>query len=120
MSSFIEREIDSFNNHLPTTRLSLKKALEEDPQFVMRGRKKSVIKKSELKVLSGFVFELFHDKIVLAIRLPRRIDLGSGTFTISDTKHTLFLVHKILGYINLPWKKLHKWEWRDRLVRPQV
>ncbi|MBS3793664.1 MAG: DUF61 family protein [Candidatus Thorarchaeota archaeon] len=125
LSSFIERkierEIESLNDHLPTTRLSLKEALQEDaPHFVTRGGKKSVIKKSELELLADLVPEPFHDKIILPIVLLRRIDLGAGIFSISGTKHTLFLVHKILGYVDLQWGNLYKWETRDRLARPQV
>lgn len=125
MSSFIERkieqEIDSLNDHLPSTRLSLKEALQKDvPHFVTRRGKQSTIKKAELNLLSDIVPEPFHDQIMLPIILLRRIDLGTGIFTVSGSKPTLFLIHKLLGYVDLPWEEMHEWEPRDRLVRPQI
>ncbi|MBN2229771.1 MAG: DUF61 family protein [Candidatus Thorarchaeota archaeon] len=117
----IEHEIDTLNDHLPMKRIPLKQLLEtDDPHFITRCGDKSVFRIEEIIWLRDTIPEEFHDDICLPIVFLRRNDYGPGIYTIAGNKSELFLVHHILGYVDLEWQNFSKWNPVERLARPQV
>lgn len=129
MSSFIdkmiEREIDSVNEHLPKKRVLLKDLLDADePAYETKDGKMSAFKEDELLEIASDVPTQFHSEIMLPIVILRRMDLGSGIYTISGSKVELFIIHriiqKIVGQVDLDWSGFQSWTANERLARPEV
>lgn len=125
MSRFIERliqnDIDSSNDHLPSKKAALIELIQSDsPSFLTRGRETSLFLKDEIAMLAEEVPSIHHDEFMLPIVIIRRMDLGTGIYTIAGSKTELFLISKILEQNNLRWDDLVSWRPVDRLARPQV
>ncbi len=125
MSRFIERlienEIDTSNDHLPAKRVSLAELGQQtSPSFITRGGESSIFLKDEIDMLVEEVPSIYHNEFMLPIVLLRRMDLGTGIYTIAGSKTELFLISKILGQDDLQWENLPSWRPVDRLARPQV
>ncbi len=125
MSRFIERliknDIDSSNDHLPVKKIALTELIQSDsPSFLTRGREASLFLKDEITMLAEEIPSIHHNEFMLPIVIIRRMDLGTGIYTIAGSKTELFLISKILGQDNLRWNELVSWRPIDRLARPQV
>ena len=117
----LEHDIDTMNDHLPRARIRLSDLLkEQDPHFTTRSGERSIFKVEELEWLSREVPKNHHHSIRLPIVLLRRLDFGPGIHSISGNKIELFLVHKLLGYVDLEWENIGKWTPVEQLARPQV
>jgi len=117
----LEHDIDTMNDHLPRARIRLSDLLkEQDPHFTTRSGEKSVFKMEELEWLSKEVPKSHHHSIRLPIVLLRRLDFGLGIHTVSGNKMELFMIHRILGYVDLDWENIAKWSPNEQLARPQV
>ncbi|NHI83177.1 MAG: DUF61 family protein [Candidatus Thorarchaeota archaeon] len=117
----LEREIESINDHMPAVRHTLKSLLLlESPKYFTRTGQESIIKKEEIQNLAKEVPSHLHEEIKLPILILRRMDYGSGIYTISGGRFDLFLVHHILGYIDLPWEEMSSWKPIEQIMRPQV
>ncbi len=117
----IEREIDQINDHLPQTTILLSQ-LESDRRltYVTRGGDSSAFRADEIDFLLREVPPHFRDKISLPIVILRRIDLGPGMYTISGGRLVSFLLHRVLGQVDLAWEDLMDWTERTTLARPEV
>lgn len=125
MSRFIERlienEIDTSNDHLPAKKVALVELVQHDsPSFLTRGGESSLFLKDEIAMLAKEIPSIHHEFFMLPIVLLRRMDLGSGIYTVAGSKTELFLISKMLGQDDLQWKDLASWRPVDRLARPQV
>ncbi len=125
MSRFIERmienEVDASNDHLPAKRVSLSELIQStSPIFDTRGGETSLFLKHELELLAKEIPTKHHDEFMLPIVILRRMDLGTGIFTVAGSKTELFFIHKTLGHESLHWDDLVSWRPIDRLARPQV
>ncbi|MFW9850038.1 MAG: DUF61 family protein [Candidatus Thorarchaeota archaeon] len=125
MSRFIEKmienEIDTSNDHLPAKRVALSELIQHDsPSFPTRGGESSLFLKHEIEALANEIPIEFHNDFMLPIVILRRMDLGTGIFTVAGSKVELFLIHKILSQDSLQWRDLVSWNPIDRLARPQV
>jgi uncharacterized protein (UPF0216 family) len=121
IEKMIERDIDTLNDHLPEARHPLSELVEsESPKFKTRDGQFSEFRKEELQKLAKDVPSRFHDDILLPIVLLRRLDYGHGIYTVAGSKVELFLIHRILGYVDLAWNELASWQPVERLARPQV
>lgn len=121
IEKMIERDIDTLNDHLPESRHPLSELIEADsPQFRTRDGEISVFRKEELAELAAEVPSMFHDDIRLPIVLLRRLDYGSGIYTIAGNKVELFMIHRILGYVDLGWENFGGWKPVEKLAKPQV
>lgn len=125
MSRFIERlienEIDASNDHLPAKKVPLSELFQSDiPSFLTRGGEASLFLKDEIIMLANEIPSIHHNEFMLPIVILRRMDLGSGIYTIAGSKTELFLISKILGQVDLQWSDLKSWKPVDRLARPQV
>jgi uncharacterized protein (UPF0216 family) len=117
----IERDIDTLNDHLPESRHILSELLETDsPQFRTRDSNVSVFRKDELEELAAEVPSRFHDDVRLPIVLLRRLDYGAGIYTMAGNKVELFMIFRIIGYVDLEWKNIGDWKPVEKLARPQV
>ena len=117
----LEHEIDTLNDHLPRARIRLSDLLkEENPHFTTRSGEKSIFKLEELEWLAKEVPKQYHYTIRLPIVLLRRLDYGPGIHSVSGNKTELFMIHRILGYVDLEWEKLAAWKSVEQLARPQV
>jgi uncharacterized protein (UPF0216 family) len=117
----IENEIDASNDHLPAKKVALSELLQSNiPSFDTRGGDTSLFLKEELEMLAKEIPSKYHEEFMLPIVILRRMDLGTGIFTVAGSKTELFLIHKILGQDNLEWDDLVSWRPVDRLARPQV
>ncbi|MFX1367729.1 MAG: DUF61 family protein [Promethearchaeota archaeon] len=117
----LEHEIDSINDHMPVSRQSLKTLLESDsPRYQTRGGEESIIKKEEILEISKEVPSKFHGDIKLPIIILRRMDYGAGIYSAAGGKPELFLIHRLLGYVDLGWDQLASWKPVEKLMRPQV
>lgn len=117
----IEHEIDTLNDHLPETRIALSELSEMDrPYFITQSGEKSVFQVEELKWLREQVPEQFHESIRLPIVILRRLDHGHGIYTVAGNKTELFMIHHILGYVDLQWRDFASWKPKEQLARPQV
>jgi uncharacterized protein (UPF0216 family) len=121
IDKLIEHEIDTLNDHLPESRVTLKELLtSEVPRFVTRCGDESVFRAEDIEFLRLEVPEMHHDDIRLPIVILRRLDYGPGIYTVAGNKVELFTIHKILGYDDLSWEKIGAWKPIERLARPQV
>lgn len=121
IEKMIEQDIDTLNDHLPESRHPLSELIEADsPQFRTRDGEISVFRKEELAELAAEVPSRFHDDIRLPIVLLRRLDYGSGIYTIAGNKVELFMIHRILGYVDLEWENFGDWKSVEKLAKPQV
>ena len=117
----IEHEIDTLNDHLPETRITLQELSESGkPFFVTRSGEKSIFRMEEIEWLREQVPNRFHDNIRLPIVILRRLDHGLGIYTVAGNKTELFMIHKVLGYVDLEWEGFALWKPIEQLARPQV
>lgn len=117
----IEHEIDTLNDHLPESRVTLRELCEMDkPCFNTRCGEQSVFRVEELEWLRKQVPGLYHDSVRLPIVILRRLDYGLGVYTVAGNKIELFMIHRILGYVDLEWEDFAAWKPVERLARPQV
>jgi uncharacterized protein (UPF0216 family) len=121
IDKLIEHEIDTLNDHLPETRVTLQELSESGrPFFVTRSGEKSVFRIEEIEWLRAIVPLRFHENIRLPIVILRRLDHGLGIYTVAGNKAELFMIHQILGYVNLGWECFASWKPIEQLARPQV
>jgi uncharacterized protein (UPF0216 family) len=86
----------------------------------MKSGETSAILKSELELIATSVPTKYHSSFLLPLILLRRMDLGSGIYTITGAKPELFLVHQFIGQHSLDWDRIDEWVPQYRLARPQV
>ncbi|MFQ5831311.1 MAG: DUF61 family protein [Candidatus Thorarchaeota archaeon] len=121
IDKILEHEIDSINDHMPVKRSTLSELMESDsPHYVTRGGEVSFLKKEEIAKIAKEVPSRFHEEVKLPIVILRRMDYGPGIYTIAGEKMELFLIHRVLGQVDLEWKDFWNWRPVERLVRPQV
>ncbi len=117
----IEHEIDTLNDHLPETRVTLQELSESGKSFfITRSGEKSIFRIEEIEWLREQVPNQFHDSIRLPIVILRRLDHGLGIYTVAGNKTELFMIHRILGYVDPEWKNFASWKPIEQLARPQV
>jgi uncharacterized protein (UPF0216 family) len=121
IDKMIEHDIDTLNDHLPESRVPLSDLIGVDsPQFRTRIGEVSVFRVEEIEDLKLEVPEKYHELIRLPIVVLRRLDYGSGIYTVAGNKTELFMVHRIIGYVDLEWENFGKWKPVEKLARPQV
>lgn len=121
IDKLLEYDIDTLNDHLPEYRVTLRELLTENIQrFITRGGDESVFLIEDIEFLKQEVPEIFHDDIRLPIIILKRLDYGSGLYTVAGNKAELFTIHKILGYDDLSWENFGAWKPIEQLARPQV
>ncbi|MFX1578622.1 MAG: DUF61 family protein [Promethearchaeota archaeon] len=121
IDKMIEHDIDTLNDHLPESRIPLSDLMGlETPHFKTRIGEISVFRADEIEKLTKEVPKRFHTDIRLPIVILRRMDYGEGIYTIAGNKVELFMVHRIVGYVDLEWGDFAKWKPVERLARPQV
>jgi uncharacterized protein (UPF0216 family) len=121
IDKLIEHEIDTLNDHLPETRITLQELSKSGkPFFITRSGEKSIFRVEEIEWLQEQVPSRFHDSIRLPIVILRRLDYGLGIYTVAGNKTELFMIHRILGYVDLEWKIFASWKPIEQLARPQV
>jgi uncharacterized protein (UPF0216 family) len=117
----IEHDIDTLNDHLPESRVPLSNLIGLDsPQFKTRIGEVSVFRVEEIEEISLEVPRRFHSDIRLPIIILRRLDYGPGIYTIAGSKAELFMLHRIIGYVDLEWEDFAKWKPVEKMARPQV
>ncbi len=92
----------------------------ETPAYETRAGERSTFIKSELEMIANEVPQKYHDDICLPIVILRRIDLGQGIYTLTGNKIVLFMIHRLLGYVDLIWKEVSDWKPVNIIARPQV
>ncbi|MHA2119245.1 MAG: DUF61 family protein, partial [Candidatus Thorarchaeota archaeon] len=90
------------------------------PQFRTRDGQISVYRKEELDELAAEVPTRFHNDVHLPIVLLRRLDYGTGIYTVAGNKIELFTIHRVIGYVDLEWGNFVSWNPVETLARPQV
>jgi len=121
IDKMIEHDIDTLNDHLPESRVPLSELIGmNSPHFRTRIGEISVFQVEEIEELSLEVPKKFHGEIRLPIVVLRRLDYGPGIYTVAGNKAELFMVHKLIGYVDLGWKDFTKWKPVEKLARPQV
>jgi uncharacterized protein (UPF0216 family) len=121
IDKMIEHDIDTLNDHLPESRVPLSELVGlESPQFKTRIGEVSVFRVDEVEELANEVPKRFHDDIHLPIIILRRLDYGEGIYTVAGNKPELFMVHRVIGYVDLEWQDFTMWKPVERLARPQV
>ncbi len=90
------------------------------PHFKTRVGEVSVFRVEEIEELALEVPKRFHEEIGLPIVILRRLDYGTGIYTIAGNKAELFMVHRIIGYVDLGWEDFAQWKPVEKLARPQV
>jgi uncharacterized protein (UPF0216 family) len=117
----IEHDIDTLNDHLPESRIPLSDLIGMDPpQFKTRVGEVSVFRVEEIEELKQEVPRKFHEEVRLPIVVLRRLDYGSGIYTVAGNKAELFIVHRVIGYVDLEWHDFAQWKPIEKLARPQV
>ncbi|MGD9394832.1 MAG: DUF61 family protein [Candidatus Thorarchaeota archaeon] len=121
IDKMIEHDIDTLNDHLPESRIPLSDLIGMDsPQFKTRVGEVSVFRVEEIEELAQKVPKKYHKEIGLPIVILRRLDYGSGIYTVAGNKAELFTVHRIIGYVDLEWDVFAQWKPIEKLARPQV
>ncbi len=117
----IEHDIDTLNDHLPESRVPLSELIGvTSPHFRTRIGEISVFQIEEIEKISLEVPNKFHKDINLPIVILRRLDYGHGIYTVAGNKIELFLIHRIIGYVDLGWEEFSGWKPVEKLARPQV
>ena len=121
IDKMIEHDIDTLNDHLPESRVPLSDLIgTNSPHFKTRIGEISVFRVEEIEELSLEVPKKFHQTIRLPIIVLRRLDYGLGIYTVAGNKAELFMVHRVIGYVDLGWEDFSKWKPVEKLARPQV
>ena len=121
IDKMIEHDIDTLNDHLPESRVPLNDLIGMDsPQFKTRIGEVSVFRVEEIEELAQEVPKKFHEEVRLPIVVLRRLDYGTGIYTVAGNKAELFMVHHIIGYVDLGWDDFTQWKPVEKLARPQV
>jgi uncharacterized protein (UPF0216 family) len=121
IDKMIEHDIDTLNDHLPESRVPLSELVGvESPQFKTRIGEVSVFRVEEIEELALEVPKKFHEEIRLPIVVLRRLDYGTGIYTVAGSKAELFLVHRIIGYVDLGWGDFVLWKPVEKLARPEI
>jgi len=110
----LEREISHINNHMPRAKKTLRQLLQETaPSFTTRDGQMSAVRREELDYLASLIPSDYHDEIRLPFIILRRTSLGPGAHTIGGTKLEQFIIFRVLGTIDAPFR-----DWRvTRLPR---
>lgn len=117
----IEHDIDTLNDHLPESRVPLSELIGvASPHFRTRIGEVSVFQTEEIEKIILEVPGKFHRDVHLPIVILRRLDYGPGIYTVAGNKIELFMVHRIIGYVDLGWENFPKWKPVEKLARPQV
>ncbi len=117
----LEHEIDRLNDHLPRNLVTLEELLRfATPRYETQSGEFSAIRREELEFLSREVPERLHIDFRLPIIILRRLDMGPGIHTVAGGRPEMFLVQRVLGYVDLGWDCLATWQPVDILARPQV
>jgi uncharacterized protein (UPF0216 family) len=121
LDKMIEHDIDTLNDHLPESRVPLSELIGLDsPRFKTRIGETSVFRVEEIEELLLEVPKEFYADIRLPIVVLRRMDYGESIYTVAGNKAELFMVHRIIGYVDLEWKDFAEWKPIERLARPHV
>lgn len=121
IDKMIEHDIDTLNDHLPEARIPLSDLVGLDsPKFRTRIGEDSVFREEEIGELAVEVPQRLHGDVRLPIVILRRLDYGTGIYTIAGNKTELFMVHRVIGYVDLGWDEFTRWTPVERLARPQV
>ena len=122
LERLIHREIDTANDHLPRATVPLSElVLSDSPHYVTRTGEMSAFRDEEIEMLSKEVPVEFHDELRLPIVILRRLDLGTGIFTVAGGRTDLFFVQRmIVGQDDLAWDTIKTWKPIHTLARPQV
>jgi len=121
IDKMIEHDIDTLNDHLPESRVPLCDLIGVDsPHFTTRVGEVSVFRVEEIVKLAHEVPSQFHDDVRLPIVVLRRVDYGTGIYTVAGNKIELFMVHRVIGSRDIEWADFAKWKPIERLARPQV
>ncbi|MCF2137201.1 MAG: DUF61 family protein [Candidatus Thorarchaeota archaeon] len=117
----LEREIDSINDHLPSESVPLAELVDsERPSYKTRDGIDSHFRREEIEFLANETPQQFQTDITLPIVILRRMDLGKGIHTIAGGKATLFLIHRVLGDVDLEWEDLARVRLDNSFARLQV
>ena len=117
----IEHEFDTVNDHLPKYKVSLIDLIDsESPSYITRSEETSTFRKEEIDFLKAEVPSEYYDEVLLPIVILRRISYGKGIYTVSGNKTIQFLIGKIVGYVDLEWSQISRWNPIYQLARPQV
>jgi uncharacterized protein (UPF0216 family) len=91
-------EIERMNDHLPSTKKSLRQLLKSDsPSVINRDNKKHRFKKKSLEKISQILPEKLWDEINLPIVLLSRTDIEKGLFSISGGSVEIYFLHLLLN-----------------------
>jgi len=121
IDKMIEHDIDTLNDHLPESRVPLSELIGvASPHFRTRTGEVSIFQTEEIEKIILEVPNKFHRDVHLPIVILRRLDYGPGIYTVAGNKIELFMVHRIIGYVDLAWVNFSKWKPIEKLARPQV
>lgn len=121
IDKMIEHEFDTANDHLPKYKVSLVDLIDsESPSYITRSEETSAFRKEEINFLKAEVPSEYYDEILLPIVILRRISYGKGIHTVSGNKTIQFLIGKVVGYVDLEWNQISRWNPVYQLARPQV
>jgi len=108
LSNFLKHEIDSINDHLPKTRVSLVNALEGYSFYVSRKNERFYIDQNEVKQLHKLCPEDKRKNVYLPMIVIRRRDFGKGVYVISGELIEEFLILKAIGKYKKSWREFLK------------
>ena len=125
MNSFdkiLEHEIDSANEHLPAKKVALREIVESgNLSYPTKGGEISSFRQEEIELLVKMVPEHLHGEIKLPIVILRRMDLGTGIFSVAGGKVELFLVFRIIQDSDaIEWDDFTFWTPIERYARLQI
>jgi hypothetical protein len=94
----LAKMIEALNKHMPETKKSLKKMLEEDePSIRAKDGNEYIIEKKELEFIAEYVDEIDHDRFSVPIILEMNDLNGETVVFIRDKMHQEFL-KKAFGF----------------------
>jgi len=96
--AMMKEEVRRLNQHLPRTRKTLKRLLQEPtPSVETHDGGNIVIKREELQKLAKILPPNLHEKLQLPVIVQRRFDLGKSVYTVSGSKLEEFTIKYLLG-----------------------
>ncbi len=97
----IENELSHLNDHVPVEFRNIETILKNKLfHFKLKDSSYHYISESEFKEFISLIPDKFYRYVSLPIVFLRRIDLGSGAYTVSGSKYNVLSVKIVLGEIS--------------------
>ncbi len=116
-SSFLQKELDTLNDHLPKKRILFKDSL-KGQNYISKNGQSLYITKKELVELEIICPKDKIDTLMVPFMILRRRDYGAGAYIISGDMIEQYIILKIIGKYTSSWDEYAKGE--RETIHPRI